>query len=143
MHITSDLSALLGMQGGSSAQGASNLLTRKTGNADASSASTSQSADDGLDDSDETGATDAEKAFLDYMKKPIAERMEEAWLKAHNLTEADLEAMSPAQRDAIEKEMQADIKAKMQEQAQQKAQAKTPAQASSAAGLATLLTSSI
>ena len=139
MHITSDLSALLGMQGGSSAQGASNLLTRKTGNADASSASTSQSADDGLDDSDETGATDAEKAFLDYMKKPVAQRLRDAWLSSHNLTEKDLAAMSAADREAIEKQMAADLKSQMQQQAQ----AKATATSGTAPGLAKLLSASL
>lgn len=143
MHVKSNLSDLLGLSSNPATQSASNLITRKTSSAGASSVNTDQAADDGLDDADASGGTDAEKTFLDYMKEPVAKRMEDAWLKAHNLTEADLESMPPDQREAIVKEMEADIKAKMQEEAQQKAQATTPAQASSAAGLATLLTSSI
>jgi hypothetical protein len=144
VHVKTNLSDLLGLQSNPATQNASNLVTRKTSNASSSSATSNQSADDGLDDTDATtGATSPEQSFLDYMKEPVAQRMEEAWLKAHNLTEDDLKSMTPAQRDAIEKEMQADIKAKMQQQAQQKTQSNTPAQASSAASMATLLSSSI
>src|SRR5262249_17035508 len=80
-----------------------------------------------------------EQQVLDYMHKPLAERIRASWLAAHHLTEDDLKSMSASEREAIEKQMAADIKAQMQQQAQ----AKTPATTNTAPGLATLLSSSM
>ncbi len=49
------------------------------------------------------------QSFLDYMKKSPAQRMIDAWLKAHHLSEEALQKMPAAQRDAIEKQMAQDI----------------------------------
>lgn len=64
---------------------------------------------------------DPKEEFLAYMEKSPAERMAEAWLKAHGLTEEDLKTMDPAKREAIEKQMAEDIKREMQEEAQKRA----------------------
>jgi hypothetical protein len=66
-------------------------------------------------------ASSPEQEFLDYMKETPAQQMEDAWLKAHHLTRAQLAAMSPQQREAIEKQMQADITAKVKQDALDKA----------------------
>lgn len=59
--------------------------------------------------------------FLAYMEKSPAERMRDTWLKAHGLSEDDLKAMAPAEREAVEQQIAADIKAQMQEDAQEQA----------------------
>ena len=133
VQATSSLSSLLGKPAGSDVQSAANLLIKKTSNTPTSSSQT---------DAANTDSSSSESApvkdFLDYMKKPPAQRMVDAWLKAHNLTEDDLKHMPTAQRDAIEKEMAADIKADMQKKMQA-----TTGQPSSAASLTTLLNNSI
>jgi hypothetical protein len=70
-------------------------------------------------------ASSPEQEFLDYMKETPAQQMEDAWLKAHHLTRAQLAAMSPQQREAIEKQMQADITAKVKQDALDKANTST------------------
>jgi len=85
------------------------------------------------------GEDGAVKNFLDYMKKPVAQRLRDAWLSSHNLTEKDLAAMSAADREAIEKQMAADLKSQMQQQAQ----AKATATSGTAPGLAKLLSASL
>ena len=59
-----------------------------------------------------------EQTFLNYMKESPAQRMTDAWLKAHHLTEKSLQALPPAQRDAIENEMAEDIKKLIERKAQ-------------------------
>jgi hypothetical protein len=135
VQVTSSLSSLLGKPSSSDVQSAANLLIKKTSDTAASSSS-SQTGDTDTDSSS-TEST-AVKDFLDYMKKPPAQRMTDAWLKAHNLTEDDLKKMPTAQRDAIEKQMASDIKADMQKKMQA-----TTGQPSSAASLTTLLNNSI
>ena len=48
-----------------------------------------------------SGSASVEQSFLDYMKESPAQRMIDAWLKAHGLSEQDLQNMPPAQREAI------------------------------------------
>lgn len=62
----------------------------------------------------------AEKSFLDYMKKSIAERMEDAWLASRGLTRKDLESMPTEKRDAIKKAMAEDIKNRLKQEAENK-----------------------
>ena len=69
--------------------------------------------------------SDAEKIFLDYMKKSPAERMQDAWLASHHLTKKDLEAMSPEQRKTIEKQMADEIQQQLKQTAANKPHAKT------------------
>ncbi|NCY25885.1 MAG: hypothetical protein EBX37_13865 [Alphaproteobacteria bacterium] len=59
--------------------------------------------------------------FLEYMNKTPAERWREAWLKQHKLTEADLEAMSPEKRRAIEDQMAQDMKEQIERSAEKRA----------------------
>jgi len=79
------------------------------------SPSTSAS-DDGLG----SASTDPAQAFLNYMKETPAQQLEDQWLASHHLTRKQLEAMSPEQRHATEKQMAADIKQKLKEEAQKK-----------------------
>jgi hypothetical protein len=58
--------------------------------------------------------------FMKYMDETPAQRFRDAWLKSHHLSEQQLAAMPPDQRQAIEKEMAEDMKEKMQEQAGKK-----------------------
>ena len=63
--------------------------------------------------------------FLAYMKELPGQRMEDAWLKAHGLTEQELAKMPPDKQAAIRKEMAADIKQQLEEQMQKKTGADT------------------
>jgi len=56
----------------------------------------------------------AVQSFLNYMKETPAQRMEDAWLAAHGLTQKELDAMSPAQRLAVQKQMADDIKTEIE-----------------------------
>ena len=47
---------------------------------------------------------------MKYMQQTPAQRMEEAWLAAHHLSRADLDKMTPVQRDAVRREMSEDLK---------------------------------
>ena len=67
--------------------------------------------------------TAIEQQFFDYLKKTPAQRMVEAWLKAHHLTQKGLDAMPPEQRNAIMKQMADDIKTEMKRKAEAKATA--------------------
>jgi len=77
------------------------------------------------DQSTDTGGSAVEQAFLKYMKETPAQKLEDAWLKAHHLTREQLAAMPPAQREAIEKQMAADLKEKLKQQALDNANKKT------------------
>lgn len=110
-----------------------------TKQSDAASSNNASSGNGSLAASNSSNQDPAVKSFLDYMKKSPAERIRDAWLQAHHLTEDDLKNMSPAEREAIEKQMAADLKAQMQQQAQ----AKTPATANAAPGLAKLLSANL
>lgn len=68
------------------------------------------------------GASDGtvEQAFLDYMKETPAQKLEDQWLAAHHLTRKQLDAMSPQQREAILKEMEADIEQQLKKQTAKK-----------------------
>jgi hypothetical protein len=74
-----------------------------------------------------TGSTNdaSAQAFLDYMKKPLAQKLEDAWLAKHNLTRKDLEAMTPEKRQAIEKQMADEIKAQTKQAMDNKLRGKT------------------
>ncbi len=69
---------------------------------------------------DQVGSSKSEKseavqAFLDYMSKTPAERMEDAWLAEKGITKEDFENMSPEEKQATLEEMRADIKRKLEE----------------------------
>jgi len=59
--------------------------------------------------------TSVEQQFLDYMKKSPAQKMIDAWLKAHHLTEKDLDEMTPEKREATLQQMASDIKNEMKQ----------------------------
>jgi acyl-CoA reductase-like NAD-dependent aldehyde dehydrogenase len=69
----------------------------------------------------------AADTFLDYMKQSPAERMADSWLAAHGLSKEKLAAMTPAQRDAVLKQMAKEIKDQVAQAAQQKTDKKTAA----------------
>ena len=71
--------------------------------------------------------TSAAENFLDYMKESPAERMADSWLAAHGLSKEKLAAMSPAQRDAVLKQMAKEVKDQVAQAAQPKADKKTTA----------------
>lgn len=129
----SGLAALLGQQ---SATGmAVNRLQNSAGSSDTAQQGTAGSAGGywtkAITDSS------AVKNFQDYMKKTPEQRMRDAWLAAHHLSEADLDAMPADERQAIENQMATDIKNRIQNAAQSKAAG------DSTTGLVKLLSSSI
>jgi hypothetical protein len=64
-----------------------------------------------------SGSSNSAYQFLaNFLKESPAKQMEDLWLAKHHLTEQQLEAMPPAQQDAIKKQMADDIKKKLQEQ---------------------------
>ena len=56
--------------------------------------------------------------FLAYMKKSLAERMADAWLKAHGLDREKLKAMKPEDREAVLKQMAEELKQQLQQATQ-------------------------
>ncbi|MDY0884529.1 hypothetical protein ACFPL7_04085 [Dongia soli] len=88
---------------------------------------------------DQSGLSQPAQDFLDYMKKTPAQRMVDAWLKQHNLTQEELNAMPADQREAITKQMAADLKAQMQKDQMQKQEQAKVGKPSAAGGIATLI----
>ncbi len=74
----------------------------------------------------QAASAEAKQEFLTYMQKTPAQRMREAWLKSHNLTEEQLEAMPPEERQKIEKQMADEIKEKLKQQVQNQQQSPIP-----------------
>ncbi|HEY0526608.1 MAG TPA: hypothetical protein VGD08_24660 [Stellaceae bacterium] len=58
--------------------------------------------------------------FLKFARMSPAERIRDAYLRAHGLTEDDLKAMSPEKRKAIEDEIQKEIKDSIQRNTEKK-----------------------
>jgi hypothetical protein len=65
--------------------------------------------------SSSSSAASVEQTFLNYMKESPAQRMIDAWLKAHGLSEDALKKMPAAQREAIERQMADDIKKQVEQ----------------------------
>lgn len=65
--------------------------------------------------SSESERSEAVQAFLDYMNKTPAERMQDAWLAEKGITEEDFENMTPDEKQSVLEEMRADIKRKLEE----------------------------
>jgi hypothetical protein len=53
----------------------------------------------------EAPSTDIEDQFMDMSKKTLAERIRDQYLESHGLSEEDLAAMSPEDREAVEAEI--------------------------------------
>ncbi|NDE90411.1 MAG: hypothetical protein EB059_04625 [Alphaproteobacteria bacterium] len=53
---------------------------------------------------------DTTAQFLNFTKMSIAERIRDQFLKSHNMTEDQLNKMSPEQREAFEKQIAQEIK---------------------------------
>jgi len=68
-----------------------------------------------------TASSSADSDFLDYMKMTPGQRMIQNWLTAHKLTQQQLDAMTPKDREAVMKQMQDDIAKQLKDQAQDKA----------------------
>jgi hypothetical protein len=76
-----------------------------------SSGVTAPSSSKGSGSSVESGPADTiEQEFLREAKKSPVERIREAYLKAHGLTEKSLAALPSQERDAIEKDLQKTIR---------------------------------
>lgn len=56
-----------------------------------------------------TDDSDPIKAFEDYMKEPIEQRMEESWLAQHGITKDEFKSMDPAKKKALMDQMKQDI----------------------------------
>ncbi|HEY4162306.1 MAG TPA: hypothetical protein VGM59_04530 [Dongiaceae bacterium] len=67
-----------------------------------------------------TAPDSAEQQFLDYMKEPPTQRMEDAWLKSHGLTRQELDAMPADKRAAVLKQMANDLRQQMEKDATNK-----------------------
>jgi hypothetical protein len=61
------------------------------------------------------GASDPVQAFRNYMKETPAQRLEDTWLAAHHLTRAQYQAMSPQERQGIQKQMATELKEQVQQ----------------------------
>lgn len=64
-----------------------------------------------------TGASDPVQEFRNYMKETPAQRLEDTWLAAHHLTRQQYEAMSPQERDGIQKQMASELKEQVKQAA--------------------------
>jgi hypothetical protein len=64
-----------------------------------------------------TSAGDPVREFRNYMKETPAQRLEDSWLAAHHLTRQQYEAMSPKDREGIQKQMAADLKEQVKQAA--------------------------
>ena len=53
--------------------------------------------------------------FQNYMKETPAQRFEDSWLAAHGLTQKQLDAMSPQQRQAVMQQMANDMKQQLEQ----------------------------
>jgi len=120
----------MGISGIGAANSSYALLTGKNQAAQNVSAQNTPAQNSAAQNSAASGANayapgSAERNFLDYMKKSPGQRMIETWLKAHHLTQAQLDAMPPAQRDAVLKQMAQDIKNEIDRQTAESAKGKT------------------
>jgi hypothetical protein len=96
-------------------------LTSKVSAQQAQAAAAQSSSEDASAASDTPNASDkAVQDFLAYMKESPAQRVVDAWLKAHGLTEQSLAKLPPEKQAAIRKEMAADIKTQIDQQMEQK-----------------------
>jgi len=63
------------------------------------------------------GGTDPVQEFRNYMKETPAQRLEDSWLAAHHLTRQQYEAMSPQEREGIQKQMATELKEQVKQAA--------------------------
>ncbi len=61
----------------------------------------------------------AAEEFLEYMHKPAAERMMEAWLRQKGISEAEWEAMPADKKAALMEEMRQEIEEKIRKAAEE------------------------
>lgn len=113
MQVTNTTTSLFSLFGKDAASGTSDNI-KITAQPASSGVFASADSSASASASGDSGAT---KTFLDYMKKSVGERMRDAWLASHHLTEDQLKSMSASERDAIEKQMAADIKEEMKQKA--------------------------
>jgi hypothetical protein len=64
-----------------------------------------------------TSAGDPVQEFRNYMKETPAQRLEDSWLAAHHLTRQQYEAMSPQEREGIQKQMATELKEQVKQAA--------------------------
>ena len=67
--------------------------------------------------------TGAAAAFKEYMSKPLAEKMLDAWLGKHGMTREDFEALPPAEQQKILDQMKQELEAEMKDKLHKSAMA--------------------
>jgi len=60
---------------------------------------------------------DPVQEFKDYMAKTPEQRMQEAWLQSHGITQEEFDAMSPEEKQSLMDMMKHDIEDKMRQEA--------------------------
>ncbi|MDE1153674.1 MAG: hypothetical protein PW788_14155 [Micavibrio sp.] len=70
----------------------------------------------GISASKKTDSTASTK-FLDYMKQTPAQRLQEAWLAQHNITQQQFDAMGADEKQKLIDQMKQEMQAKMQDRA--------------------------
>lgn len=61
---------------------------------------------------------DPTQDFLSYMTMTPGERMENAWLRQHNMTRAQFEALSPEEKEKVREQMRQDIERQLKQKAE-------------------------
>lgn len=62
-----------------------------------------------------SAGSDAASQFESYMKETPAQRMQDAWLRQHGISQQQFAAMSPADKQKLNDQMKADIEAKVKQ----------------------------
>lgn len=60
-------------------------------------------------------STDTSSQFLDFMKLTPEQQMQQAWLAQHGVSQAQFDAMSPADKQKLIDQMTAEIKQKVKD----------------------------
>jgi hypothetical protein len=77
------------------------------------SSSSSGSAVSGAASSDDPGGDEALQEFMSYAKETPAQRMFDSWLQGQNITEQQYNAMTPAEKQKLTNEFEAQMKEKL------------------------------
>jgi hypothetical protein len=100
--------------------GAGSFFQSPAARAAAQQAQAAAADDSGLTSNTPNATNSSVQSFLNYAKESPAQRMVDDWLKAHGLTEQELDKMPPDKQAAIRKEMADDIKKQIDEQVEKK-----------------------
>jgi hypothetical protein len=100
--------------------GIGGVFSSSAASAAAQQAQAAAAQDSGLTSETPNATNSAVQSFMNYAKESPAQRMVDDWLKAHGLTEQELDKMPPDKQAQIRKEMAADIKKQIDEQMEKK-----------------------